>query len=1082
MGPEREKTVLLPMRVSVLLAGRNGMASAGNLFDYTTIFSTGSTDHVESQPVFSIERDVNRLEKGAHLHWQLPAALTVGRQEKDGSVTFSPVPDRFLVTRLIRREDKLETRHWLVESSFLSDDDSSPENRRSPTVYYQQDREFFCRFLGRSCSFDQGAPLPEAGREYLSPLTAVMPGNPTFAAYYPGCRNVFGFHDSLSDVQGEAEICYLVCGWYESPEQDPLRSYTDAEALLRERGVSLTGELPERPRALCHGAAGGLSWKGEDAPYFPNLPERFPETAAAENSAQAMDALNGGGDGLSAMNLLMEGALSLLLETDGSREAEYQELSSCFSSETPGNVYTIRVKPEREPLPDAGEEALHRRAGVLLTALNRQERLRSRLEHDLTELRRHIYCLWQKMRMSGQRDLAAQIRALGGEIPQRLAEIRGVEDTAASLLSQLSALLGEEFSLTETPDDPFYAPVDPVLLLRGEAAEQQDTGEEPLPCRLAAETLIPKTRFSYTCSPADCPEAYPLLLDEAVLLWQGETPLRGTPPAKPAFCTGTAPWESITLSWDVLYRPDERLLRMEDPLKSWTLSGIDYRLEGEWEEKALYEIQGSILLTPHVPHILRHMLRKLALGAKSRELRERLLSLSEQAGELPVKSQRLSGFHQRLLTRKTALSFPVDDFGDAPDPLQRQTALWVGDEYRYLPDTEMFLNHFRGGSLEIARLSLVDIFGRVKPGVPLEVKVPADLSLGSCRMELPPRIVEPCRISLRFLSWDGAGYSIEDSRFLSPVLAWLVLDRTDRSLMLYAPDGAYLGKLAREGEQVRLEPPPGGDTSPGGKAPSDGDASPDSAASPQEEAQAFIRAALSGKWAEMERLIRCIERCPGVLNPKGGEMSKNFALFAGKPVALVKASLRLTLIGTPAVSNGVEGKSPEGLSLPVYLGDGEHINEGLVGFFKESEGYGRFYTHLDGASDSALTLRLEKEDGGPPHAGGLVTLLMEPCSPVHVISGILPVLSAKLPENLIKSVCDHILFSRRTGPVVSPRERTEAAFWSSDGVAARWMARTSSGGWTDEVPDPPGQMLTEETSALLEGYLVYRQTGEEKEE
>jgi hypothetical protein len=60
--------------------------------------------------------------------------------------------------------------------------------------------------------------------EYLDKLTAVGYGEPTFAAFYPNCRSVFGFYDG--DFAGTPDgLQYDVIGWYSDGNQDHLAAF-----------------------------------------------------------------------------------------------------------------------------------------------------------------------------------------------------------------------------------------------------------------------------------------------------------------------------------------------------------------------------------------------------------------------------------------------------------------------------------------------------------------------------------------------------------------------------------------------------------------------------------------------------------------------------------------------------------------------------------------------------------------------------------------------------------------------------------------------------------------------------------------
>jgi hypothetical protein len=66
------------------------------------------------------------------------------------------------------------------------------------------------------------------------PLAALGYGEPTFAAFYPNCLSVFGFHDD-APPQNLRGVQYDVLGWYSEPEQDCLRFEPLLEAFAKEK-------------------------------------------------------------------------------------------------------------------------------------------------------------------------------------------------------------------------------------------------------------------------------------------------------------------------------------------------------------------------------------------------------------------------------------------------------------------------------------------------------------------------------------------------------------------------------------------------------------------------------------------------------------------------------------------------------------------------------------------------------------------------------------------------------------------------------------------------------------------------------
>lgn len=113
------------------------------------------------------------------------------------------------------------------------------------------------RYVGRTIPVEEYDPTPKTGHQYLSKLTAIGYGEPTFAAFYPNCRSVFGFHDP--EVTEETDdVRYYVFGWYENEEDEFLaylkkrhsRATIDLAALSDIASWTIDTVPPER--LLCY--------------------------------------------------------------------------------------------------------------------------------------------------------------------------------------------------------------------------------------------------------------------------------------------------------------------------------------------------------------------------------------------------------------------------------------------------------------------------------------------------------------------------------------------------------------------------------------------------------------------------------------------------------------------------------------------------------------------------------------------------------------------------------------------------------------------------------------------------------------
>ncbi|MCB0573151.1 MAG: hypothetical protein KDC61_01120, partial [Saprospiraceae bacterium] len=233
------KTVLLvPIRTDALFLSEDTIVTEASV-DFSRLPYFNGTRDVNADVAFISENVISqplqdqnlRLKKGVHLHWALPDALTRGRHLETGRTEFPRVPNRWLIAKKVE-EDPTTTvmTYWMVESDYLFPEEKDilllPENdplrlaRRESVVVpvdiggRESGSQPF-RHMGRkiALNFDRDTfvfTVAEAGVEGYEPgdvydpagatdrydsLTAVGYGEPSFAAFYPNCRSVFGFHD-----------------------------------------------------------------------------------------------------------------------------------------------------------------------------------------------------------------------------------------------------------------------------------------------------------------------------------------------------------------------------------------------------------------------------------------------------------------------------------------------------------------------------------------------------------------------------------------------------------------------------------------------------------------------------------------------------------------------------------------------------------------------------------------------------------------------------------------------------------------------------------------------------------------------
>ena len=239
------------------------------------------------------------LAAGVHLHWALPDALTKAETAATGEQRFLPVPDRWLVTRIVGTSTGLAMRAWVVESDHLMDEDEYA------TYYAREGRPSVCvpvghangtrpyRYLGRVFDAATYQASATSDAERFADLTALGYGDVLFAAYYPECRSVFGFYDALDDAELPTiiDVAYSVVGWYSDAGRDPLRRLDAVTPLnVRDRyNWSYTSGAATPALTYCHGAVYDLRFDRAASTCL--AASHSVETAVGNTAAEALSAL-----------------------------------------------------------------------------------------------------------------------------------------------------------------------------------------------------------------------------------------------------------------------------------------------------------------------------------------------------------------------------------------------------------------------------------------------------------------------------------------------------------------------------------------------------------------------------------------------------------------------------------------------------------------------------------------------------------------------------------------------------------------------------------------------------------------------
>ncbi|HEV2813642.1 MAG TPA: hypothetical protein VGW10_10345, partial [Solirubrobacteraceae bacterium] len=574
----------------------------------------------------------------------------------------------------------------------------------------------------------------------------------------------------------------------------------------------------------------------------------------------------------------------------------------------------------------------------------------------------------------------------------------------------------------------------------------------------------------------------------------GAVAFAGTPPADPGLTAWSAPWIPLMLEWELEVVPPAPVGKGADPPAEYAPDAVTARYAllddaVDLEPRApLREGSGNVYSGTLV----------LAAGAEV-NLRAQLLAYvaahpdDPQAGELRRvadgldlggMAQTLTGFADALLMRRRAVQLPVADpivyalrgpivarFSNTVVPAA------VAGENDLSPVSSNAFNPIRAGLARLSRLRVVDAFGQVRevrapvPAVARSLRPPGE-TRGARTLSLPPRLAQPARLQFRWLAAAG-GAEATSHPATTPVCGWVLYDRLDRSLMLYHAGGEALGSLNVVGP--RWQGAPGNDAAFGKSA---------------EEALAradphLRRFALATRdhpegAAYLAALLDAIDAAMTSVNPLGHVHDQGPSLLVGRPLALVRAGLRLELEGLPAADQSWEAfkaavddpdapRADGGIGrvrFPVRLGDVAHTDDGLVGYFVDDGTQAAFQRFEAPAAppagahgvvrpDSART-SLAPAGAGDPAPWLTVAMLVDPRGVVHATTGALPVKDVSIPPHHYSRALQRIAVTFLNspaiggpGPLALPVPRVSGGEWA-------WVARAREGRGWDQVPQAPG--------------------------
>lgn len=494
--------------------------------------------------------------------------------------------------------------------------------------------------------------------------------------------------------------------------------------------------------------------------------------------------------------------------------------------------------------------------------------------------------------------------------------------------------------------------------------------------------------------------------------------------------------------------------------------------------------KGSSIIAPHTTNQLDALLDQFINNHEDKQ--------SEVVNEVFAKAKTLlensntaahvlGGFNEAMLGQIQQRQLDVaDPLGFPPyQAFAQEVAPFIGNTNITSPDPLLDFNPLRSGSLRLLNLRLVDTFGRsidfdLQEGVNEELFLknsePLKLGESSSFAHLAPRITQPARLNFRFLSASYGEQETTSHPASTPICGWLLPNNLDQSIACYDQDGAAVGSLTMS-------------------AANSWKPAPNSAGSGNitsiknvhlrrvitylfDKQQAFIEGStdeeIDTSNSFLSHFLNALNGAQENIAPENFAEHLDLALLMGKPLAVVRMKFGFQLAGAPKKDQSWtdlihqlrgRGRSSHDFTkveIPIRLGEFQQFNDGLYGYWVESENgelNDTYFSSEAGQNDDPHIATYA--EGGDPltikktidDEPTCVTALVDPRGSIHAVSGVLPVKSIQLPKDQYTDALKNISVTFLTAPVISPARDLKVSLPEESGFQWDWVQRTTDQKW-----------------------------------
>jgi hypothetical protein len=449
-------------------------------------------------------------------------------------------------------------------------------------------------------------------------------------------------------------------------------------------------------------------------------------------------------------------------------------------------------------------------------------------------------------------------------------------------------------------------------------------------------------------------------------------------------------------------------------------------------------------------------------------------------------SQSLGGFNDALLMRKQTLQLDIADplAFDGYRKFTEDVSAAVGDSLTIAPAPLTDFNPIRTGALKLLRLRLVDNFGQSRDVDCGRLITTEKLNIDNSPypVTLPPRLTQPARLNFRWLSAAADEQEMNDHPATTPVCGWVLPNNLDDGLMIYDNRGQALGYVD---ESARWQPAPGSEDPVVVEE------------IPNPHLRQMVSYLLARGAAFLQNFISALDNALENIEPENFAQHQGMALLMGRPIALVRASINLELQGRPAAHEGWNAfrqdmrrntRDTNGfdrVSFPVRIGEYRQFNDGVVGYWRESEGGYEgdiFYAPQSGdIEDDHIRIYAEGQTtvyqdpmtiyqtvDSPPQ---LLALLIDPRGSVHATSGVVPVKSISIPPDQYTDALAAVEVTFLSAPILTEAGKLRLPLSAEPGAEWSWLQK-QGGVWT-EITSPGVVKKQDFLAAFSNGETVW---------